>query len=168
MYVYKHNLGNNTPTLMYSYWTSLFTRIDLVIENIISSSEIISTSTSYEFIHNTNKSQLTTIVPCEYFCKIINYKFFCKKFKLDVENTVVNSKKTKGFLHASVNNYTVTDAFKKIKHSLVFTAIRVRDIIIYFKSKYGLKLDDIDKTTIVIVDDNFEEHIFKSNEYIDY
>ena len=63
------------------------------------------------------------------------------------------------------DNEIITDFFKNIAHSFYMTQINTHDFI-QFIGKRNKKIDLFNKCTITIVDDTFDEHVFKEDDII--
>jgi hypothetical protein len=106
--------------------------------------------------------------------EVINYSMrsFTNKLNVNVNAVILDNSnpKSKTIMCVNMYEYIVTDKFKDIKHSFSLGKLRVSEFVAYMKIKYNNAFTNsnhlIDNLTIL--DDDFNEHIFKANEYIEY
>jgi hypothetical protein len=134
----------------------------------------------YEIVHNYDKKQHTTIITpsdlkkylsiSEKTTYILNFQMLLKELVIQTEKTenlkvfkFVNKK----IMYVGINNkYIVTDTFKRVKHSFILsprmTAHNFIDYV-FAKNKKIRNIIPYEKLFVSVMDDDFEEHIFKGN-----
>lgn len=77
-----------------------------------------------------------------------------------------HGKKVKNIMLVNVNeNDIITNFFKRIAHSFYMTEINTHDFT-QFICKRNNRLNPSNKHTITIVDNDFDEHVFKEDDII--
>jgi hypothetical protein len=133
----------------------------------------------YEIVHNYDKKQHTTIITpsdlkkylTEKNTDIFNFQMLLKELliqKKQTENSLVFKFVNKKIMYVGINNkYIVTDTFTRVKHSFVLspgmTAHMFIDYVLAKNKKIRNTISDHEKWFVTVMDDDFEEHIFKGN-----
>jgi|UniRef100_A0A6C0BR45 hypothetical protein len=164
--IYVYSYKNANRKLIYSYWTSyLFPLLPSLTNEMYCQSDSL-----LEIVHNTDTEQVTTILKKQsIFHNFINID----KLTLQLKEQYNDFKTQKpDHLKSIMLVYTNTDEiitqfFKYVAHSFYISSINTYDFI-HFLNKRGNKKIDIFKTplSITIMNEDFDEHVFKENDII--
>ena len=120
-----------------------------------------------EIIHNTDKEQITTIMKKKHFHDRIlpDSRIVIDKLIKEVDD-IRKQHKVKNIMLVNTNeSYIITNFFKRISHSFYMTEINAHDFIQFIGIR-NERINPSNKNTITIVDDDFNEHIFKEDNII--
>jgi len=134
----------------------------------------------YEIVHNYDKKQHTTIITpsdlkkylsiSEKTTYILNFQMLLKELVIQTEkkeNLKVFKFVNKKIMYVGINNkYIVTDTFTRVKHSFILSPRLTAQMFIDYVFAKHKKIRNIipyDKLFVTVMDDDFEEHIFKGN-----
>lgn len=166
IYIYCYNTTSSyiPPKLVYSYWMSYLYPLSMILSN-----EMYCPSGSLlEIVHNIDNEQVTTIMKKDEFNEYIPNPNKLSN-KLDTEVYYFKNKykhRLKNIMLVNANdNEIITDFFKNIAHSFYMTQINTHDFI-QFIGKRNKKIDLFNKCIITVVDDTFDEHVFKEDDII--
>lgn len=167
IYIYCYNDSSTylPPKLVYSYWMSYLYPLSLTLSN-----EMYCPSGSLlEIIHNTDNEQVTTIIRKNDFHQYLSDSFEINdKLTKDVLHIKTTHKnKLKNIMFVSVSDSVIlTDYFKNIAHSFHMTQIKTTEFIQFIRCKKHTKDVKKDKHSLTLIDDNFDEHVFKKDDVI--
>jgi hypothetical protein len=163
MYVYSYKNANRK--LIYSYWTSyVFPLLPSLTNEIYCQSDSL-----LEIVHNTDTDHVTTILKKQsIFHNFINIDKLTLQLKEQYNDFKTNKPDhLKSIMLVYVNNSEIiTHFFKCIAHSFYISTINTYDFI-HFLNKRNKNIDRFKKPiSITIINEEFNEHVFKENDII--
>jgi len=134
----------------------------------------------YEIVHNYDKKQHTTIITpfdLKTYLSISEKTTYIFNFQMLLKELVIQTEKTenlkvfkfvnKKIMYVGINNkYIVTDTFTKVKHSFILSPRLTTQMFIDYVFAKHKKIRNIipyDELFVTVMDDDFDEHIFKGN-----
>ena len=144
------------PIQLYSVYWSYFFPLEKTFTTLSRNQDNL-----LEIIHNTDSSRLYTLMYAGDFVEKYSPKTIGKELASTVDQAKRLSKRLTFITQADYNGNDITDLFKLVLHSFFMSKIMVCDVINYIR----LKKPNMGKAdSIVTMDFDFEETIFKANE----